>query len=83
MAVVLRGAEADDIPARLESYEGLRRERTSAVQRGARDNGRRYDSDYEDLAQRDREIQRSRDYRLWLYDYDAEAVALEANVAID
>ncbi|NYE18277.1 FAD-dependent monooxygenase [Microbacterium immunditiarum] len=80
LAVVLRGADPDDVPARLENYERLRLERTSAVQRGARDNGRRYDSAYDDLTQRDDEIARSRDYRLWLYDYDAEAVALDARV---
>lgn len=83
LAVVLSGADADTVQDRFQSYEQLRRERTSAVQRGARDNGRRYDSAYDDLSQRDQEIQRSREYRLWLYDYDAEAAALEAVVGAE
>lgn len=78
LATILTTADADNVAERFEAYERLRRERTSEVQRGARDNGRRYDSAYEDLSQRDAEIQRSREYRLWLYDYDAAEVALNA-----
>lgn len=78
LGVVLRGVDGDSVEERFERYEGLRRERTKAVQLGARDNGRRYDSQYADLGARDAEIASSRDFRLWLYDYDAEAAALEA-----
>ncbi len=77
LAALLRGVEADGIAPALAAYEQLRRDRTSAVQRGARDNGRRYDSAYDDLSERDREIRSARDFRLWLYDYDAEAAAEE------
>ena len=44
------------MPAALLAYERLRRERVAAVQRGARENGMRYDSAYADLGVRDAEI---------------------------
>jgi salicylate hydroxylase len=77
LATFLRGVDRDGVEAALHAYEQLRRERTSAVQRNARDNGRRYDSGYEDLGQRDAEIRDSRSLRLWLYDYDAVKAAEE------
>ncbi len=75
LATLLRGVEGDGVEPALQAYEHLRRERTTAVQRNARANGRRYDSGYEDLGQRDDEIRDSKTLRLWLYDYDAEAAA--------
>jgi len=80
LAAFLRDVDADGdgVEPALQAYERLRRERTSAVQRNARDNGRRYDSGYEDLGQRDAEIRDSRGLRLWLYDYDAAQAAEEA-----
>lgn len=75
LAVLLGAAANGSIPDALEEYERLRLDRTTRVQSGARDNGKRYDSGYEDLAQRDGEIKDSTSFRLWLYDYDAEAVA--------
>ena len=54
----------------LTEYERLRRGRTSRIQLGARANGRRYDSSYDDLEVRDAEIAASVEFRLWLYDYD-------------
>jgi len=80
LAVLLRGVDRDGVEQALHAYEHLRRERTSAVQRNARANGRRYDSGYEDLEQRDDEIRDSRTLRMWLYDYDA-AEAAEAVAA--
>ena len=81
LAVLLRDVERDGVERALHAYERLRRERTSAVQRNARANGRRYDSGYDDLEQRDDEIRDSRTLRLWLYDYDAEEAA-EAVAAV-
>jgi salicylate hydroxylase len=52
----------------------------AAVQRGARENGLRYDSFYADLAVRDAEIAAHADFRRRLYDHDvvpdAQAVAV-------
>ena len=81
LGVLLRGIGSDSVAGAFMRYEQLRLERTSAVQRGARNNGRRYDSAYRDLGQRDGEIQDSRNFRLWLYDYDAHAVAQGAAAA--
>lgn len=60
----------------LQRYEALRHPRASMVQREARQNGRRYDSQYEDLAQRDREIANAAEFRKKLYDYDIERETL-------
>jgi salicylate hydroxylase len=73
LAAALSQAGPGQEPNALLRYEGLRRERTSEIQRGARDNGRRYDSSYDDLAVRDAEIAASTRFRLWLYDYDVLA----------
>lgn len=77
LAVMLRGVDGDGVSAALRGYERLRADRVAAVQRGARENGRRYDSGYDDLTERDDEIRDSRQLRLWLYDYDARAAAEE------
>jgi len=78
LAVLLGGLGDGRLEEVLAEYERLRLDRTTRVQSGARDNGRRYDSGYEDLGQRDSEIKNSGSFRLWLYDFDAEAVAREA-----
>ncbi|WP_214102622.1 FAD-dependent monooxygenase [Acrocarpospora catenulata] len=78
LSVFLADATAEDVPEALRHYEDLRRGRTTEVQLGARANGRRYDSHFQDLAERDAEIAGSVRFRSWLYDYDAEAAALEA-----
>jgi salicylate hydroxylase len=80
LAVFLENVSREDAPAALEAYERLRRPRTSEIQAGARANGTRYDSAYDDLARRDREIAESVNFRLWLYDYDAEKEAAAARV---
>lgn len=72
---VLLADGAGDVPAALRAYEALRRPRTTKVQLGARANGMRYDSAYEDLRQRDTEIADSHIFRKWLYDHDAIAEA--------
>ncbi|WP_159911969.1 FAD-dependent monooxygenase [Pantoea sp. 18069] len=78
LAVLLEHVEqSSDINAILNQYEALRRPRTSMVQAEARQNGRRYDSQYKDLAQRDKEIANSAAFRKSLYDYDIEKEALQ------
>jgi salicylate hydroxylase len=49
LATILAQATGAGVPAALLAYERLRRERVAAVQRGARENGMRYDSSYADL----------------------------------
>ena len=79
LATMLARADRRTAPAMLLAYEALRRERVAAVQRGARQNGLRYDSLYADLAVRDAEIAAHASFRRWLYDHD---VVPEAKAAI-
>lgn len=78
LATVLSLGGADDIPAALRAYERLRLDRTRDVQAGSRKNAERYDSRYEDLEERDRELREHQSVRWPIYDYDAEATAREA-----
>ena len=79
LAVLLQGLDKNGSVAEvLQRYEALRRPRTSMVQSEARKNGRRYDSQYQDLAQRDREIASSAAFLKSLYDYDIEKEASTA-----
>jgi salicylate hydroxylase len=78
LAVLLEGREPADVPDILKQYETLRRVRTDVIQAEARKNGLRFDSRYENLAQRDREIANSREFRRSLFDYDVEAAAIAA-----
>jgi salicylate hydroxylase len=79
LATILSRADRTTAPADLLAYEQLRRERVGLVQRGARENGLRYDSAYSDLGVRDAEMAAHVTYRKWLYDHDvlpdAEAAA--------
>jgi salicylate hydroxylase len=79
LATILARVEPGNAPAALLAYERLRRERVAAVQRGARQNGMRYDSSYADLGVRDAEITAHAAFRRTLYDHDvvpeAEAAA--------
>ena len=56
LATILARRDRAGVPAALLAYERLRRERVAEVQRGARENGMRYDSSYADLGVRDAEI---------------------------
>ncbi|GAA0942395.1 FAD-dependent monooxygenase [Pseudonocardia zijingensis] len=82
LSIVLADATPETAPERLREYEALRHPRTSAVQAGARANGLRYDSRYEDLSVRDAELDGVRTFRLSLYDYDVERAALDARSAL-
>jgi len=79
LATILERANQATAPAALLAYEHLRRERVAQVQRGARENGLRYDSAYADLGIRDAEIKAHAAFRKRLYDHDvvpeAQAVA--------
>src|SRR6185312_4082343 len=55
LATLLDGVAAADVPGALEKYEAVRRAHAARVQGSSRSNGRRYDSAYSDLNQRDRE----------------------------
>ena len=83
LATILARADRDTAPAALLAYERVRRERVAAVQRGARENGLRYDSSYADLGIRDAEIKAHANYRKWLYDYDVVPHAREAAAALN
>ena len=60
----------ENLEMALLAYEQLRRERMAQVQRGARENGLRYDSAYSDLGIRDSEIAAQAAFRKTLYDHD-------------
>jgi len=70
LATILARADRKTAPAALLAYERLRRERVAQVQRGARENGLRYDSAYSDLGVRDAEITAHAAFRRTLYDHD-------------
>jgi len=78
LATILERADRTTASAALLAYERLRRERVAQVQRGARENGLRYDSAYADLGIRDAEIAAHAAFRKRLYDHDVvpEAQAL-------
>lgn len=72
LAALLGRADRTTAADALRAYEELRRPRAVKVQLGARANGRRYDSQYDDLTVRDAEIADAGSLRAWLYDYDVE-----------
>ena len=80
LATILARADRATVATALLAYEGLRRERVAAIQRGARESGLRYDSANPDLAVRDAQIAAHAAFRRRLYDHDvvpdAEAAAL-------
>jgi salicylate hydroxylase len=82
LATILSRADRKTAPAALLAYERLRRERVASVQRGARENGLRYDSVYADLVKRDAEISAHAAFRRRLYDHDVVAEAEEAAAAL-
>lgn len=70
LATILSHADRKTAHAALLAYERLRRERVALVQRGARENGLRYDSSYADLSVRDAELTAHASFRKLLYDHD-------------
>ena len=77
LSVFLEGRDPDEIPNIVQQYEKFRRARTDAIQAEARKTGLGYNSKYENLEERDREIAKSRAFRKSLYDYDVEKAAVE------
>ena len=82
LATILARADRSSAPAALLAYERLRRERVAQVQRGARENGLRYDSLYADLAVRDAELAAHAAFRKKLYDHDVVPDAQAAAMAL-
>ena len=82
LATILARTDRTTAPAALLVYERLRRERVAQVQRGARENGMRYDSAYSDLGVRDAEIAAHAAFRRTLYDHDVVPAALAAAAAL-
>jgi salicylate hydroxylase len=82
LATILARADRKTAPAALAAYERLRRERVAQVQRGARENGMRYDSAYSDLGVRDAEIAAHAAFRRKLYDHDVVPDARAAAAAL-
>jgi salicylate hydroxylase len=70
LATILSHADRKTAHAALLAYERLRRERVALVQRGARENGLRYDSSYANLSVRDAELTAHASFRKLLYDHD-------------
>jgi salicylate hydroxylase len=83
LATILARADRASAPQALLAYERLRRDRVAQVQRGARENGLRYDSVHSDLGVRDAEITAHAAFRRRLYDHDVvpEAQAAAAMLA--
>jgi salicylate hydroxylase len=82
LATILGHASRTTAPAALLAYERLRRERVALVQRGARENGLRYDSTNPDLGVRDAEIAAHAAFRRRLYDHDVVPEAKAAAIAL-
>lgn len=78
LATILSRVDNARAPEALLAYERLRRERVAEVQRGARQNGMRYDSAYADIARRDAEIRAHAEFRKALYDFDVVPEAEKA-----
>jgi salicylate hydroxylase len=82
LATILARVDPRNAPAALVAYERLRRERVAQVQRGARENGLRYDSAYPDLGVRDAEITAHATFRRRLYDHDVVPEAQAAATSL-
>ena len=82
LATILARSNPKSAPAALLAYERLRRERVADVQRGARENGLRYDSAYSDLGIRDAEIAAHAAFRRKLYDHDVVPEAQAQKMAL-
>ena len=78
LATLLAQADAASAPGALELYERLRRERVAEIQRGARQNGLRVDSEVADLKARDAQLVAHAEFRKQLYSYDVVPLARAA-----
>jgi salicylate hydroxylase len=82
LATILSQADHGAVPAALQAYERLRRERVAEVQLGARRHGLRVDSMVADLAVRDAELAAHAEFRKHLYSYDVVPHARAAAAAL-
>jgi salicylate hydroxylase len=82
LATILSMVDASAVPAALLAYERLRRERVAEIQRGARQNGLRVDSDVADLEVRDAELAAHAEFRKQLYAYDVVPAARAAAASL-
>jgi salicylate hydroxylase len=78
LAAVLGQADYTSVPAALRVYEAVRREHTSRVQRMARVNGARYNSQTTSLPDRDRQVGDQSRERAWIWASDPETEAVAA-----
>jgi salicylate hydroxylase len=78
LAVLLEDAKRQDVPRRLKAYERLRLERTSQIQIMARETGRFFRAEYQDVAERDQLMARWMAATGWTYGHDAEKTAKES-----
>jgi salicylate hydroxylase len=81
LATILAQTDRDGVPAALQKYERLRRERVAEVQLGARKHGLRVDSLSGDLAERDAQLVAHAEFRKQLYSYDVVPAAKTAAAA--
>lgn len=82
LATILAQVSRSAVPAALEAYERLRRERVAEVQRGARQHGLRVDSTDTDLRARDASLVAHAEFRKHLYAYDVAPHAGAAAAAL-
>ena len=78
LATILAQTDAARVPAALQAYERLRRERVAEIQHGARVNGLRVDSEVTDLKARDAQLVAHAEFRKQLYSYDVVPAARAA-----
>jgi salicylate hydroxylase len=78
LAVLLEGAKRQDVPRRLKAYERLRLERTRQIQIMARETGRFFRAEYQDVAERDQLMAKWMAAAGWTHGHDAEKTAKEA-----
>jgi len=83
LAIVLENTKRQDVPERLKAYERLRLERTSQIQQMARDTGRFFRAEYDDVAERGRLMAKWMAATGWIRAHDAEQAAKDALAGSD
>ena len=73
--MLLEGAKPLDVTRRLKAYERLRLERTIQIQTMARETGRFFRAEYQDVTERDRLMARWMAATGWIRGHDAEKTA--------